>query len=473
MSTSSRRPQHHDDRPAPSPGPIRVHGAMPMTSPGATPASGPATAPRVMVRRAPEGDDGPPSDCVERYAARAAAVGIDTRPSTAAFRVGLASRAAHLAPSPLILREPIAIGRGTSLHRLVTRRRGPFRSLMAAIAEASPREDRTQRSRSGRLATRRLAPATLALVVFLAGMGQAFAQPRTGLEMSAGASLVRGGPRATAVLRDSLDPLSARVAAGRLMLPTGALTYDVVPGDTLAAIAASHGVAIDDLAIANGITDIDRINAGQRLVIPSAGTAGSEATSAAAAVADAASPAGEAWVSTVGTYVQSRNLSCEYAAAFIATSAFGAGVEEWVFWDQVPAATNPHYGYRGNIDGWWGNTVDYGVYPEALEPVLRANGFAAETFYGMGEAQPLRDRLDRGQPVLVWLGLWGDTAQTLWDDGRYTVAAGAHVVTAYGYDAWGVYVSDPATGTYRSWAWADFLWMWQVLDGMALAIARA
>ncbi|MBA2754333.1 MAG: C39 family peptidase [Chloroflexia bacterium] len=374
----------------------------------------------------------------------------------------------------------MAIGRGTMVHRLATRRRGPIRALLGAIAEASPRGPRGPRGRSGRMATRHLVPAVLAMVVFLAGVSQAFAQPRTGLATvnATGASAARGGLRPTAVLRGSVDPLSARAAGGRLLLPAGALTYDVVPGDTLAGIASAHEVGLDALAVANGIADIDRINAGQRLVIPTGdggggGTAPALPAASPPATSVPAAPANEAWVSTVGTYVQQRNLSCEYAAAFIATSAFGAGVAEWVFWDQVPAATNPHYGYRGNIDGWWGNTDDYGVYPEALEPVLRANGFATETFYGLGQAAPLRERLDRGQPVLVWLGLWGDTAQTLWDDGRYTVAAGAHVVTVYGYDAWGVYASDPATGTYRAWAWADFLWMWHVLDGMALAISPA
>ena len=469
---SSRRHQQHDDRAGTHPGTIRVHGAMSPTTPGITPQSNPATAPRVMVRRAPGGEAAIPADLVARYAARAAAVGIDTRPSAAAFRVGLASRAAHLTPSPLILREPVAIGRGTTVHRLATRRRGPLRALMAAIAETSPRD---RPHRSGRMAMRRLVPAVLALLVFLAGMGQALAQPRTGLEMATatGASAARGGLRPAAVLRGSLDPLAARVAGGQLLLPAGALIYDIVPGDTLAGIASAHGVATDALAAANGIADIDVINAGQRLVIPAAGGDAGDTADAEPVAASTAAPANEAWVSTIGTYVQSRNLSCEYAAAFIATSAFGAGVEEWVFWDQIPAATNPHHGYRGDIDGWWGNTDDYGIYPEALEPVLRANGFAAETFYSLGEAQPLRDRLDMGRPVLVWLGLWGDTAQTLWDDGRYTVAAGAHVVTVYGYDAWGVYASDPATGTYRSWAWADFLWMWRVLDGMALAISPA
>jgi uncharacterized protein YvpB len=108
-----------------------------------------------------------------------------------------------------------------------------------------------------------------------------------------------------------------------------------------------------------------------------------------------------------------------------------------------------------------------------LEPTLAANGYAGETFYSFGEAEPLRERIDAGMPVITWLGYWGDTGVTLEDEGTYTVAAGMHVVVVYGYDAGGVHVSNPARGTYEYFAWADFLTMWSVLDGMALAVAPA
>ncbi|CAA9549782.1 MAG: hypothetical protein AVDCRST_MAG73-2757, partial [uncultured Thermomicrobiales bacterium] len=156
-----------------------------------------------------------------------------------------------------------------------------------------------------------------------------------------------------------------------------------------------------------------------------------------------------------------------------ATAAYGAGIPESVFWDTTPLSANPHWGYRGNIDGWWGNTDDYGIYPEALAPTLNANGFAADVFYGLGDPAALTARLDAGVPTLVWLGFWGDTAVTLDDAGVYTVAAGEHVVVAYGYDGDGVYVSDPASGTMKFFAWDHFLAMWNVLDGMSLGVAPA
>lgn len=44
-------------------------------------------------------------------------------------------------------------------------------------------------------------------------------------------------------------------------------TYQVKPGDTLARIAKVHGISVDDLASDNGISNPDRINPGQVLII--------------------------------------------------------------------------------------------------------------------------------------------------------------------------------------------------------------
>jgi predicted double-glycine peptidase len=48
-----------------------------------------------------------------------------------------------------------------------------------------------------------------------------------------------------------------------------------------------------------------------------------------------------------------------------------------------------------------------------------------------------------------------------------------HVVVARGFDDAGVYVSDPANGAYKFFPWADFMWAWNVLDGMALGVGPA
>lgn len=177
----------------------------------------------------------------------------------------------------------------------------------------------------------------------------------------------------------------------------------------------------------------------------------------------------------VPTYVQQRNLSCEYAALAIATGAFGNSISEYAFDEVVGWSANPHWGYRGDINGWWGNTSDYGVYPSALAPALAHFGFSGEVFYGAGDATALQTRLDWGMPTLVWLGMWGDTSyyESTGDGASYNLTPGMHVMVAYGYDAAGVYLSDPGSGSYRYYDWGTFLWMWNVLDGMSLAVAPA
>jgi uncharacterized protein YvpB len=173
----------------------------------------------------------------------------------------------------------------------------------------------------------------------------------------------------------------------------------------------------------------------------------------------------------VPTYVQQRNLSCEYAALVIAMGAYGVWVSEYDF-DGLGWSDNPHWGYRGDITGWWGNTDDYGVYASALVPAVNAYGFWADEFYAQGDASALTRRIDAGAPVIVWLGLWGNTGFYEWteDGSSYKLAPGMHVVVVYGYDSSGVYFSDPATGNKSFYDWGTFLTYWNVMDGMSLAI---
>lgn len=204
---------------------------------------------------------------------------------------------------------------------------------------------------------------------------------------------------------------------------------------------------------------------------PAAGAAVAPASTGTTAAAPAATGASIA----VPTYVQQRNLSCEYAALRIATGAWGAPVSEYSFDAVVGWSANPHYGYRGDITGWWGNTTDYGVYNEPLARALPQFGYVGDAFYAAGSSAALTNRLDAGIPTLVWLGFWGDTSfyETGSDGVRYQLTPGLHVVVAAGYDQWGVTVSDPALGTYRTYDWATFMAMWNVMDGMGLGVYPA
>lgn len=232
-------------------------------------------------------------------------------------------------------------------------------------------------------------------------------------------------------------------------------------GDTINSIGDAWGVPPDVLMSFNDISDPTQLVGGQRILIPYEREDRTVSTIASRAP-DVSVP--------IANYSQSRNLSCEYAAAHAATTAFGAGIGEQTFINSVPQAKNPHYGYRGNIDGWWGNTYDYGVYAEALVPTLNANGFIGEVMYTEGDVDPLIAHLDAGHPVVVWLGFWGDTREVLTDQDQYSVFAGMHVVTVHGYDAGGVYVMDPAKGATQYYDWATFQQLWTVIDGMGLAV---
>jgi LysM repeat protein/uncharacterized protein YvpB len=281
--------------------------------------------------------------------------------------------------------------------------------------------------------------------------------------------------------------------------------HDVAPGETLAGIAAGYGLDPWALATFNGLADIDALHAGQRLRLPvtdaavSSGGDEAIATIPVELIAETAEPWVEAdtWVEEAQTtgeavgginleweepgsgpvfaadvpaYHQMYSLSCEYAAAYIATSAFGWGIPESAFIERIGLSANPHWGYRGDINGAWGGADDYGVYPEALTPTLNEFGFMADVFYG-GDPSALTTRIDAGMPVMTWLGYFGDTAWVQEDEGSYLLAPGLHVVTVYGYDDGGVYVSNPGRGILDYYTWGDFLSMWSVLDGMALAVA--
>ena len=288
--------------------------------------------------------------------------------------------------------------------------------------------------------------------------------------------------------------------------------HTIAEGETLGEIAYWNTVDASFLAEFNGVENVEDLRPGQRLLIPvSFGLPGplpddavggetlgepeeiawvaepdadasaepleweqsAEAAFAPAPVDEAVSGPGPMLIEGVPAYQQRYSLSCEYAAAYIATAVFGNGIDEEVFRANIGQSPNPHWGYRGWIEGVWGGTDDYGVYPEAMAPTLEANGFVADVFYAGGDAGALTSRLDGGMPVVAWLGAFGDTGFTMDDAGTYRLVPGEHVVVAYGYDEGGVHASDPGTGSYRYYPWGEFMTMWGAFDGMSLGIAPA
>ena len=351
-----------------------------------------------------------------------------------------------------------------------------------ALLEGDPRFPRFA-------APRRLVMASVAALLIIAGAATSgLAQQR--YEVQPGETLdsvaAKFGVDAEGIRRSSYMPNGDTLTAGQVIIipdpgqsPAEAAemaaqlegtspwvmdAHWVEVGDTLGSIGAAYGVSPETLASFNDIADPTNLLPGTRILIPYE----REDETASTEVLDVPTVA-----APIVNYRQSRNLSCEYAATYAATTAFGEGIPEQVFIDEIPLAKNPHYGYRGNIDGQWGNTTDYGIYPEALVPTLNRYGFAGEVMYTEGDVAPLRAQLDAGRPVVTWLGFWGDTREVLTDEDSYSVFAGMHVVTVYGYNDAGVFAMDPAKGTEVFYDWATFQQLWTVIDGMGLAVYPA
>ncbi len=239
----------------------------------------------------------------------------------------------------------------------------------------------------------------------------------------------------------------------------------VARGESLGSIANRYGVTVELLALANDIRDYDRINAGDLLRIPD--------PSWSPAGGPELQQEGETMLSGIPAVHQALPLSSGPAAAEIATAYWGYPVSEWVFIENLPEHENPHRGFRGDINAEPGGTDNYGVYAGPLREILANYGYVGDEFYTMGDPEELKLRLDDGQPVIVWMTADATAQERFyeWHDGeRFTLAPGQQAVVAYGYDDERVYVADPATAEYRSYAWDDFTRAWSTFDGMSLAV---
>jgi soluble lytic murein transglycosylase-like protein len=83
----------------------------------------------------------------------------------------------------------------------------------------------------------------------------------------------------TAMILALIATSQAGLSGRRPVGPPGA-SYKLRWGDTLTAVAAKYGISVDQLAAANGITNIHRVQAGMKLTIPSVGAAATPAPAA-------------------------------------------------------------------------------------------------------------------------------------------------------------------------------------------------
>ncbi|CAN5194095.1 hypothetical protein BH23CHL1_BH23CHL1_10600 [soil metagenome] len=247
-------------------------------------------------------------------------------------------------------------------------------------------------------------------------------------------------------VRPQQPPASVQAGAATLHL--------VLPGETVESIAEAYGVTVPQLLAANGQAQ-NGVSSGMILKVPPADTAGVQLVNMPAAIE----------MSAVGS---------ELTAVSVATAYWGASISENTLLASLGMSDNPHLGFRGDINGQFGGTDDYGVYAAPLSEAVSEHGFIGEVFYADGDATQLTDRIDRGLPVVTWITYQTAQAepQRVDDDVRpFTVVAGKQAVVAYGYDDQGVLVVDLASGGYSHINWADFMRSWNYFDGMGLAIS--
>lgn len=228
----------------------------------------------------------------------------------------------------------------------------------------------------------------------------------------------------------------------------------VVAGETVESIAETYGVTVSQLLAANGQAQ-DGVTSGMILKVPPADTAGVQLVNMPAAIE----------MSAVGS---------ELTAVSVATAYWGTSISENTLLESLEMSDNPHLGFRGDVNGEYGGTDDYGVYAAPLSEALAEHGFIGEVFYADGDAAQLTERIDRGLPVVAWITYQTAEAepQQVDDDVRpFTVVPGKQAVVVYGYDDEGVLVVDVANGGYSHINWTDFMRSWNYFDGMGLAIS--
>ena len=170
-------------------------------------------------------------------------------------------------------------------------------------------------------------------------------------------------------------------------------------------------------------------------------------------------------------FAQQRYLSCEYAATRAATARWGVYLREEDFINAIPTNDNPHLGFRGDINGVWGGTNNYGIYAEPIALFLATKGLKTKLIAGGIDA--LKEEVALGRPVVVWIsgGLRYTNPYSAEVAGQsFLLMPYEHTVTIYGYDEKGFFVADPGYGTYDYYNWEDFKKSWAYLGNMALSV---
>jgi uncharacterized protein YvpB len=175
---------------------------------------------------------------------------------------------------------------------------------------------------------------------------------------------------------------------------------------------------------------------------------------------------------SVARQQQSRNLSCESSAASMVARFHGVQLSEQEVLASLPSNSNPHLGFRGNVDGPTGSIVDYGVYAGPILEILNARGLQARTVTDGVEG--IKSAIVRGNPVIAWVtyDCQPSTPTTKEIDGQeVTLVPNQHVVVVTGFNGEGVWANDPWDGQEDFYPMGDFEQAMSYFGDMAIEIA--
>ncbi len=176
-------------------------------------------------------------------------------------------------------------------------------------------------------------------------------------------------------------------------------------------------------------------------------------------------------IANMPVFAQQRTLSCEYSATRAAVARWGSNISELDFINGIGTNPNPHIAFRGNINGVFGGTYDYGIYAEPIALYLNSQGYNTKLL--TGDIDDLKAEIARGRPVVIWVpsGMgYSNVYNSSYEGLDFKLMPYEHALTAYGYDEKGLYVADPGFGTYDYYSWNTFIRAWEYLDNMAMSV---
>ncbi|MEV7474061.1 LysM peptidoglycan-binding domain-containing protein [Arthrobacter sp. KFRI-F3372] len=178
-------------------------------------------------------------------------------------------------------------------------------------------------SKNSTTARHRATPARSIVIEGLAVSAKSLGRPALAVAAASGIAFGVGAPAHAGVngpdTTETASVQASTVPAAAVAAPAAAAgnVHTVVSGDTLGAIASMHGVSLNDVLSANGLSVSTIIYPGDQIQIPAAGSA-----PAAAYVAPAAAPAP---VQTAAAAPANTGMNMSYASAPVAATGSGAG----------------------------------------------------------------------------------------------------------------------------------------------------